>query len=471
MKAWHTVCELFTQGKLSCDVQELIDFHNRVDLVFGTWTWTVPIGYVILGMITEATIFDLFRGIVTELQTLLPAERHSWTTAQLERTDTSFSMRGSQQPDFERLILFGGLPTPLKSIRAFSECLESDGRYQRIYEESTKPHDNIYWCSLRAEDVLSRIVTDYLKSLETLEFSKPRAVVIAREFVRCLGTGISPVVCSTTIRGFTADFDEYSFDSGLRIRRLAEPEILAIFNRSPPMAVNAFRNPFVLELRGECRAGQYPGDLILHARERFSEIIAVLRLVKAGGLDFEAVWVRRERPGQLPIVECCIGSVTDTIVPFPTYSLRETDLPRVAGLLAGFKKCTGHERLRNAISRVNCAAERKQIGDQVIDLMIALEALYGDGSGAIGYKIALRCSKFTETDLGRREAVFGLVRDFFDKRSRIVHGSTKDLKDISGGRSTELLSVVQKSISMFLDRLNTTGTTPRTADFDRLLLE
>jgi hypothetical protein len=106
-------------------------------------------------------------------------------------------------------------------------------------------------------------------------------------------------------------------------------------------------------------------------------------------------------------------------------------------------------------------------------LLIAMEAIYGDSPGAIGYKIGMRCAVFVETDFERRDTICKLIDDAYGRRSALVHGGNKakgDLNLTTDQVVDELLALVRKSINRIIERLLSGEKIPSGADFDRMLI-
>jgi hypothetical protein len=75
-----------------------------------------------------------------------------------------------------------------------------------------------------------------------------------------------------------------------------------------------------------------------------------------------------------------------------------------------------------AWSRFNSYFSRLDDRDAFIDLLVGLEAAFGDGGpGETGYKIALRAALFLGTDESSRKQVFLLLKKAYDRRSSILH--------------------------------------------------
>jgi len=106
------------------------------------------------------------------------------------------------------------------------------------------------------------------------------------------------------------------------------------------------------------------------------------------------------------------------------YELREgevSDLKTVYGFL---EKKTGHypDYFMLVLSRFNDYFGRANQLDGLLDLVIALEALFAGRGQKIRHSLAVRCSCFLESDITQRNAVFGRLKDVYDIRSSVVHG-------------------------------------------------
>src|SRR5262249_31447844 len=144
------------------------------------------------------------------------------------------------------------------------------------------------------------------------------------------------------------------------------------------------------------------------------------------------------------------------------------DLPRLEQTLDCLNSIGSH--LQTTIARINFAAERERLVDQLLDLVIALESIFGDESGAIGYKVGLRCSKFVGKDINERERINSLVNKVFNDRHRLVHGRAGGSGSTTAQQTIEFLEIVQRSVSACFDHFNSHARIPNAKDFDRLLL-
>jgi len=95
---------------------------------------------------------------------------------------------------------------------------------------------------------------------------------------------------------------------------------------------------------------------------------------------------------------------------------------------------TRHKALALAIRRMHYRTQRDRVDDELIDVMIAAEALYLSdvGSNELGFRLALRASawcKPSHLDMSRRE-VFDLMKSAYKIRCAIVHGDEPKQADI-----------------------------------------
>jgi hypothetical protein len=103
-------------------------------------------------------------------------------------------------------------------------------------------------------------------------------------------------------------------------------------------------------------------------------------------------------------------------------------LLRQPGLLQGQKA------LALALRRLGYQASRQRVEDEIVDVMVAAEALYLSdlGPDELGFRLALRASVLSDPqELGMtRRNVFDLMKSAYAVRSKIVHGDEPKPKDL-----------------------------------------
>lgn len=107
-----------------------------------------------------------------------------------------------------------------------------------------------------------------------------------------------------------------------------------------------------------------------------------------------------------------------------SYELTESEVEELKTTYGLISKETNRypDSFALALGRFNDYFGRVNELDGLLDLVIALEALFAGDSQEIGYSLALRCSYYLEPDTEKRKAIFTRLRDIYDIRSYIVHG-------------------------------------------------
>jgi hypothetical protein len=101
-----------------------------------------------------------------------------------------------------------------------------------------------------------------------------------------------------------------------------------------------------------------------------------------------------------------------------------------------------------ALRRLSYQAYRQRAEDEIVDILVAAEALYLSDLGReeLGYRLALRASAFSDVhalDMSRRE-VFGLMKAAYSVRSIVVHGNEPKPRDMKvKGQPVSLPEFVQ----------------------------
>jgi hypothetical protein len=84
-----------------------------------------------------------------------------------------------------------------------------------------------------------------------------------------------------------------------------------------------------------------------------------------------------------------------------------------------------------AIERLNLARRRNSAGNKAIEGGICLEALLGaDIKQEITYRLRLRAALLLSSEVDERRIISKAVNDFYELRSKTVHGARYELKSI-----------------------------------------
>ena len=105
-----------------------------------------------------------------------------------------------------------------------------------------------------------------------------------------------------------------------------------------------------------------------------------------------------------------------------------------------------------ALSRFNSSYEKRSLVDRLIDLVIALEALFGDSSFSKANIIAKRCSSWLNQPGKEHQGTSALIKKMYKTRNNVVHGEEGiDLSEKHDfeTRLNELEDVVRASLVKF----------------------
>ena len=136
-----------------------------------------------------------------------------------------------------------------------------------------------------------------------------------------------------------------------------------------------------------------------------------------------------------------IGVVQLSSFALPTANLSEDDARRMWTFLPELiRRMNKEERFRVAVKRwMEAVAHDVQSMDRLIDLRIALEALYIDSDqGELSFRLALTGAHHLGASFEERKAIQGSLRRFYDLSSRAIHGT-----EISGLKAVDRTAVEQ----------------------------
>ena len=231
-----------------------------------------------------------------------------------------------------------------------------------------------------------------------------------------------------------------------------------------------------LEHRYVCDEGRTP---TAHADDALEYLEALLRLFQPGEVSVRrhGVW-RVHEDGKLtpawyfsPYDFKPAKPPTDGLHNRPDYPLDDDTLDCLIQFIDGHWAVLDKipPFLRTAIGRFNSSYERRDLADRLIDLVIALEALFGDGeASSITYKVAMRGASWLHAPGSERCTTFRTIKKFYSERSKVVHGSSH--KDTISQRVDELEGMVRASLRRFLGHQVRKGKTPHGKEIDDLIM-
>ena len=138
------------------------------------------------------------------------------------------------------------------------------------------------------------------------------------------------------------------------------------------------------------------------------------------------------------------------------YLLRDEDLNCLAAFFEShwdaFSKAS--DNFKTALRRFNSSYEKRDLADRLLDLVIALDALFGDGEpGSITYKVAMRGASWLYPLGDGRADAFRKIKRLYGLRSRAVHGGApKPLQGDQVGRTRGVRSEESAQVPGQTDR-------------------
>lgn len=132
------------------------------------------------------------------------------------------------------------------------------------------------------------------------------------------------------------------------------------------------------------------------------------------------------------------------------YILRLEDSEKIKDWWERFQLQSDNQTMQIALRRYLFSIQKSEQEDQVIDLMIAFEALLiKNNEGSINESIATRCSKFLSHKYDQEE-MYNILRKAYKLRSEIVHGSSFELNEMNSREKYIYLSKITANLSELL---------------------
>ena len=196
-----------------------------------------------------------------------------------------------------------------------------------------------------------------------------------------------------------------------------------------------------------------PGDVSVRRHSFVQDARGGAFWIEVGGNAVKSrVMTRYERP-PYPLNDAALGEFTEF---FDEYW----------GMLEGLDR-----RVKRGLSRFSSSYERRELEDRLIDLVIALEALFSDGdSGGVAFKIATGCAGWLYPPGEHRCSLFRFVKYVYGLRSDVVHGRKGRGKEPTTEDLDRLECVVRASVMKFLDHQKSNQDTLEPKDLDEMMM-
>jgi hypothetical protein len=222
------------------------------------------------------------------------------------------------------------------------------------------------------------------------------------------------------LRGFESEVQDIDLGNSFRIRRVLPDELVQLWYGHDGMQGFIDSNDFrVIQF---CIVEEYAATREF-SRQEFHTIVTALRLWKSGKVGYDTVYC-------FPKWSHLGGQISGGKSVFfghPPVSLESSEIEEFKDFYARFRDLDidSHDFLRIAITRFNDSYQRMQQEDELLDIMIGLEALFSEAPGDLSWKVSRRVARLLETEPDSREDLSDIVRGAYAARNDIAHGNQR----------------------------------------------
>lgn len=272
------------------------------------------------------------------------------------------------------------------------------------------------------------------------------------------------------LQNFSTDVDVIDLSGKLRIRKIIDRELEELLDASsygsviPFGEIPSYRYAMELEYETEKIFGEMKIEDIKPIPDQvlFGKLLTGLRMFKPGtvGFNFIKTIPAADSPGVFAGTRFGLeyrrywGS---------GYALTGPEVEAFKDFWKSFSEIDLEQRAQVgiAISRFNYAYERQGLEDKLIDYMIAFEALFFKTGewGEYRHKLGVRVARLLAKEYDDRKAIAKEMMEFYDARSKVVHGEKTSLKS---GFVEKVEQYLRESIMHFIRLAQTT-------DYDEII--
>lgn len=183
-----------------------------------------------------------------------------------------------------------------------------------------------------------------------------------------------------------------------------------------------------------------------------NKVISALRVFKPECVaDLSHIILQMSKEDIVHVHSCQFWMPIYETVGGATYTLSEGEAKKFEKFWISFSKALSISCVRTAVSRFSIAYRKGSSGDMLIDYVIALEALFSEGSEGIGHKLRRRVPIFVGIDRSpdARKKIRSYIYTAYKIRSGTVHGSEaweklakKEMKKLSKKLDSEEINFV-----------------------------
>jgi hypothetical protein len=244
------------------------------------------------------------------------------------------------------------------------------------------------------------------------------------------------------LHNFRAGADPIQIEPNLRVRPFTDSERADLYEMSKPHDSSPIA-PSVLQLDAWSHVIEYRWR---HCRDPRAEVVAhdvvrdvvrALRLHHPGMASVTLVWTRWDPPDHLLTTTYGGGEIFSphgvgyVVGGLTSYLAGGRGAKAMGQLLAGLRALEGDRHFQLAARRFDASYFRHETEDSLIDLWVCLEALLAvDDSRELRLRTALRIAQLAGKAPEERVRIFAAAKRSYDARSKVVHGSKRQPKEL-----------------------------------------
>jgi hypothetical protein len=349
----------------------------------------------------------------------------------------SYTTNYVSQPQYSSFI--HGHESEIKSMHEYQDAilaLHSDDRVARQLDTLVGTSE---WAIRRTSfDYVTRFLVSQL-SLHPFRnvFDESTFETDYADFERYIYSDKIEFQVLSPLENFSCDEQQINLEERLNIRRVSSEEIEDFMKSSYDLRFSGLPSlKYVVEHKLEARkiVGNSRNAPTFNWPDLIIKTVTVLRLFKSGAIGTNLMQATPESPARGFLG---VGSIRYPIGTTrfwgPPYTLEPTEVERFREFWHQVRELDFEHNapLNVAIRRFEYAYERTKLEDRLVDYMVAFEALFFKRHevGEFRHKLSVRVARLLGSTYVERERIADRIRDFYDKRSAVVHGEEVKLDD------------------------------------------
>ncbi|MDO8472765.1 MAG: HEPN domain-containing protein [Dehalococcoidia bacterium] len=289
--------------------------------------------------------------------------------------------------------------------------------------------------------VVWRFMNSWVNKAKGVQFDERTFQVLWDDLVHDIESPTIKVTKFSPLFNLELDSPEVTIDAGVRLFELPAEELESLLNANDLLPSHPLTKQDILRLRCavevvyEQHRHSDQSQAALDARNKLLRLMTAVRLLSEGTpcVAFTRVstssWLNSGTSWESSPAHWGANA-----------TIRRSEEPELIRLFARLTASPNASRVELALGRWNSAGDRSTEADRLIDHWVALESLFGPrDKQELSFRMPLRIAAFLGADGPERQRIFNEMRDSYDLRSKIVHGSDGKSKKTTLSQSLTLV--------------------------------